>query len=148
MEEGSNLRWRIERPVVKGTLLVAAVLFGMSLSGCQMNTVSAAGSDPGKAVASAAAPAPVISPQTATVVNDVGAKSIARPMNASAPAVENALEKAHQDYLNAYERYVQLLRESGPHSMDTLNALANYQKKYQLFQRMQAAGTTPVTSGQ
>lgn len=115
----------------------------LSFTGCNFKTASAAGPSAGKVVASGgAAVAPAISPQTATVVQaDPPEKTSPKGSNASAPAVENALEKAHQDYLNAYERYVQLLRESGPHAMDTLNALADYQKKYQLYQRMQAAGS-------
>ncbi|HNV70759.1 MAG TPA: hypothetical protein PKO06_13745, partial [Candidatus Ozemobacteraceae bacterium] len=47
---------------------------------------------------------------------------------------DNPLEKAHKEYLEAYETYVQALRENGPQTMETLNALADYQKKYQLYQ--------------
>lgn len=145
MEQGSNIRFPIKRPALSGVFLVAAAVMSLGLAGCEMKTVSASSQDSGKPVASAGVAAPAISPQTATVVNPDGAKSGIRTSTASAPAVENALEKAHQDYLNAYERYVQLLRESGPHAMDTLNALADYQKKYQLFQRMSAAGNATTT---
>lgn len=47
---------------------------------------------------------------------------------------DSPLEKAHKEYLEAYEAYVQALRENGPQTMETLNALADYQKKYQLYQ--------------
>jgi hypothetical protein len=46
------------------------------------------------------------------------------------------LETAQKEYLTSYDEYVRLLRESGPQTMDTLQALANYQKKYQLYQMM------------
>ncbi|MBF0407118.1 MAG: hypothetical protein HQM10_07180 [Candidatus Riflebacteria bacterium] len=50
--------------------------------------------------------------------------------------VKNALEQAHQDYLDSYEKYVQMLRKKGPQTIETLDALADYQKKYRLYQNM------------
>ncbi|OGK11016.1 MAG: hypothetical protein A2W80_00360 [Candidatus Riflebacteria bacterium GWC2_50_8] len=44
------------------------------------------------------------------------------------------LEYAQKEYLDAYNEYVRLLRESGPQTIDTLQALALYQKKYQIYQ--------------
>ncbi|GAB4272398.1 MAG: hypothetical protein Kow0029_10930 [Candidatus Rifleibacteriota bacterium] len=44
------------------------------------------------------------------------------------------LEKAQNEYLKAYDEYVRSLRESGPQTLETLQALADYQKKYQLYQ--------------
>lgn len=49
---------------------------------------------------------------------------------------ENPLAQAQREYLSAYEVYVKSLRESGPQTMDTLQALADYQKKYQLYQML------------
>lgn len=46
------------------------------------------------------------------------------------------LSVAHREYLSAYNTYVMLLRESGPQTMETLEALANYQKKYQLYRML------------
>jgi len=73
----------------------------------------------------------------------------AHPSVATLPAVENALEQAHQEYQVAYDKYVKMLRESGPQTLDTLNALADYQKKYQLYQRMlsDTQGGNGVASG-
>ncbi|MBF0503174.1 MAG: hypothetical protein HQM09_23810 [Candidatus Riflebacteria bacterium] len=70
---------------------------------------------------------------------------------ASVPAVLNAVEDAHMEYLNAYESYVKHLRENGPQTMETLHALVDYQKKYQTYQRILAAsqlgsGAAPVSS--
>jgi uncharacterized lipoprotein NlpE involved in copper resistance len=46
------------------------------------------------------------------------------------------LELAQKEYLAAYDNYVRLLRESGPQTIETLQALAEYQKKYQLYQML------------
>jgi hypothetical protein len=46
------------------------------------------------------------------------------------------LEYAQKEYLEAYNEYVRLLRESGPQTIDTLQALALYQKKYQIYQML------------
>ncbi|MBF0547796.1 MAG: hypothetical protein HQM08_25385 [Candidatus Riflebacteria bacterium] len=52
--------------------------------------------------------------------------------------INNVLEKTHQEYLRSYEKYVQMLREKGPQTMETLEALADYQKNYQLYQKILA----------
>ncbi len=44
------------------------------------------------------------------------------------------VEMAHKEYLFAYNEYVRLTRESGPQTMETLQALADYQKKYRIYQ--------------
>ncbi|MFA7146519.1 MAG: hypothetical protein WC221_08040 [Candidatus Riflebacteria bacterium] len=44
------------------------------------------------------------------------------------------IEYAQKEYLDAYNDYVRLLRESGPQTIETLQALAIYQKKYQIYQ--------------
>ena len=46
------------------------------------------------------------------------------------------LEYAQKDYLDAYNEYVRLLRESGPQTIETLQALALYQRKYQFYQML------------
>ncbi len=43
---------------------------------------------------------------------------------------------AEKEYLAAYDNYVKMLRESGPQTMETLQALADYQKKYQIYQML------------
>jgi len=50
--------------------------------------------------------------------------------------IPSPLEKAQKEYLAAYEKYVKTLRESGPQTLETLHALADYQKKYQLYQTL------------
>ncbi|MDD3001583.1 MAG: hypothetical protein PHF29_07500, partial [Candidatus Riflebacteria bacterium] len=46
------------------------------------------------------------------------------------------IDYAQKEYLDAYNDYVRLLRESGPQTIDTLQALAIYQKKYQIYQML------------
>jgi len=46
------------------------------------------------------------------------------------------LEYSQKEYLDAYNEYVRLLRESGPQTIETLQALALYQKKYQIYQML------------
>jgi hypothetical protein len=46
------------------------------------------------------------------------------------------IEYAQKEYLDAYNDYVRLLRESGPQTIETLQALAIYQKKYQIYQML------------
>ncbi|HNX76159.1 MAG TPA: hypothetical protein PLM07_10500 [Candidatus Rifleibacterium sp.] len=46
------------------------------------------------------------------------------------------LELSQKQYLDAYNDYVRLLRESGPQTIDTLQALAIYQKQYQIYQML------------
>lgn len=47
---------------------------------------------------------------------------------------KSPIEYAQKEYLDAYNDYVRLLRESGPQTIETLQALALYQKKYQIYQ--------------
>lgn len=46
------------------------------------------------------------------------------------------LDYAQKEYLTAYNDYVRLLRESGPQTIETLQALALYQRKYQIYQML------------
>ncbi len=55
---------------------------------------------------------------------------------ASATVKLSPLELAQKQYLDAYNEYVRLLRESGPQTIDTLQALAIYQKQYQIYQML------------
>ena len=50
------------------------------------------------------------------------------------------IELTQKEYLDAYNEYVRLLRESGPQTIETLQALAIYQKKYQIYQMLLKAG--------
>ncbi|EKD83091.1 MAG: hypothetical protein ACD_39C00894G0002 [uncultured bacterium] len=55
----------------------------------------------------------------------------------TAPDIKvSPLEYAQKEYLDTYNEYVRLLRESGPQTIDTLQALALYQKKYQIYQML------------
>ncbi len=78
---------------------------------------------------------PVPAP-AAAVATPAALSGPTRTLATGAAAVERTLESAHTDYLEAYDRYVKLLRESGPQTMDTLGALAEYQRKYQTYQMM------------
>ncbi len=49
---------------------------------------------------------------------------------------KSVLEKAQKDYQDSYSEYVRCLRESGPQTLETLQALAVYQKKYQIYQML------------
>ncbi|MDD2998295.1 MAG: hypothetical protein PHV05_04480 [Candidatus Riflebacteria bacterium] len=61
---------------------------------------------------------------------------------AKAAAIKiSPIEYAQKEYLDSYNEYVRLLRESGPQTIETLQALAIYQKKYQIYQMLlQAEG--------
>lgn len=57
--------------------------------------------------------------------------------NATSTAItmkEDPLTRANKDYMIAYNKYVMLLRESGPQTIETLQALAEYQRKYKIYQ--------------
>lgn len=49
---------------------------------------------------------------------------------------KSVLEKAQKDYQESYSEYVRCLRESGPQTIETLQALTLYQKKYQIYQML------------
>ncbi len=108
-----------------GVFLTLAILTTVALGGCTERAPlppPAAPSAPPPIRASGAVPA-----QTAP------------PAALATDAAANALEQAHLAYQKAYEQYVRQLRESGPQTMDTLNALADYQKKYQIYQMLVGA---------
>ena len=54
---------------------------------------------------------------------------------------KSVLEKAQKDYQDSYSEYVRCLRESGPQTIETLQALTVYQKKYQIYQMLLKAET-------
>lgn len=103
------------RFLVLGSLVVFPALF----SGCSNQNAPVT---PISQTASAALTTP---PPTSSVAVSTASITLAK---------DSPLEKAHKEYLEAYEVYVQALRENGPQTMETLNALADYQKKYQLYQ--------------
>lgn len=53
------------------------------------------------------------------------------------------IDYAQKEYLDSYNDYVRLLRESGPQTIETLQALAVYQKKYQIYQMILKADSKP-----
>lgn len=55
---------------------------------------------------------------------------------ASGNAKLSPLVSSQKEYLDSYNEYVRLLRESGPQTIETLQALAIYQKKYQIYQML------------
>ena len=46
------------------------------------------------------------------------------------------IDKAQKDYQDSYNEYVKCLRESGPQTIETLQALTIYQKNYQIYQML------------
>jgi len=67
--------------------------------------------------------------------------TVESPANlASASQRLSPLELTQKEYLDSYNEYVRLLRESGPQTIETLQALAIYQKKYQIYQMLLKAG--------
>lgn len=49
---------------------------------------------------------------------------------------KTVLEEAQRNYQNSYNEYVRCLRESGPQTLETLQALTIYQKNYQIYQML------------
>ncbi len=59
--------------------------------------------------------------------------------NSSSNSLEiekNVLEDAQKNYQDSYNEYVRCLRESGPQTVETLQALTMYQKNYQIYQML------------
>lgn len=54
----------------------------------------------------------------------------------SLPVKRSPIEVAHKEYIEAYDEYVRLLRQEGPQTRKTLNALAEYQRKYRVYQML------------
>ncbi|HEY9071269.1 MAG TPA: hypothetical protein VIV61_13510 [Candidatus Ozemobacteraceae bacterium] len=77
-----------------------------------------------------------LSARQATAPASITVSEPARAVTTGTAAIARTLESAHQEYLAAYDRYVKLLRESGPQTMETLGALAEYQRKYQTYQML------------
>ncbi len=69
--------------------------------------------------------------------NDIALHSNRVPSNASPEQIErNVLEEAQKNYQNSYNNYVKCLREKGPQTIETLQALTQYQKHYQIYQML------------
>ena len=49
---------------------------------------------------------------------------------------KNILAEAQKNYQSSYNEYVRCLRESGPQTLETLQALTVYQKNYQIYQML------------
>lgn len=49
---------------------------------------------------------------------------------------KTVLEEAQKNYQDSYNEYVRCLRESGPQTIETLQALTVYQKNYQIYQML------------
>ena len=108
-----------------GVFLALAILMTVALGGCTERAPS---------------PPPVATPAPPPIrASEAVPAQSAPPVAPATDSAANALEQAHQAYQKAYEQYVRLLRESGPQTMETLNALADYQKKYQIYQMLVGA---------
>lgn len=115
----------------KNFILLAIALAALTTTGCEKKAVPEAvpSTDPRAGMISMA-PA-----QQDTV------EAAANP--ASSAQRLSPIELTQKEYLDAYNEYVRLLRESGPQTIETLQALAIYQKKYQIYQMLLKAGGQP-----
>lgn len=113
----------------KNFILLATALVVLTATGCEKKTVPEAvpSTDPRAGMISMA---PVQQGTVETTVNHASSSQRLSP-----------LELTQKEYLDAYNEYVRLLRESGPQTIDTLQALAIYQKKYQIYQMLLKAGS-------
>lgn len=111
--------------------LLAVVVCGL-LSGCG-----------GSGVASGLSPSKVRAKDVASNRRFV---DYTRPDKVASFTKLSPIEEAQKDYLDAYNEYVRLLRESGPQTIETLQALAVYQKNYQLYQMLIKAGAKEALS--
>lgn len=112
----------------KITLLMVAIFILAGLAGCNQEKKQVPDSAAVTQVASfSSAP---FQASTISVIASEPVKSKLTP-----------LEVAQKEYLKAYDEYVRLLRESGPQTIETLQALADYQKRYQIYQMVLNAET-------
>ncbi len=112
----------------KNIILLAVALVVLTATGCEKKTAPEAvpSTDPRAGMISMA-------PAQQGIVES--------PANlASASQRLSPLELTQKEYLDSYNEYVRLLRESGPQTIETLQALAIYQKKYQIYQMLLKAG--------
>lgn len=49
---------------------------------------------------------------------------------------QSIIENAQKEYQDSYNEYVRCLRESGPQTVETLQALSIYQQKYHIYQML------------
>ena len=110
---------------MKNTILLLVIIAGLTtLGGCNKNVPpeKTPSSDPRAGVIS-------MSPAQQGTFEADSAK-------ASSTVRLSPIEISQKEYLDAYNEYVRLLRESGPQTIETLQALAIYQKKYQIYQML------------
>lgn len=102
--------------------LTLVVLFcALFLSGCEKETKTPMETNPSRLVNASDS---LSFPSTAS-------QPIAPPDSTSV-----LIDNVQKEYLAAYEKYVKTLRENGPQTIETLHALADYQKKYRMYQMM------------
>ncbi|MEW6712142.1 MAG: hypothetical protein AB1403_20145 [Candidatus Riflebacteria bacterium] len=110
---------------------ILLILLPLMIAGCSQTADPVSGNAP-------ASLTPVVIPGALTQASTVSVTGPVKPQIALSP-----LEKAQKEYLAAYDNYVRLLRESGPQTLETLQALADYQKKYQIYQMLVKAEKNP-----
>jgi len=66
-----------------------------------------------------------------------------KTISTNSSTLDHTLIIAQKEYQKAYDVYVKMLRESGPQTLETLNALADYQKKYQIYQMLLNVKNSP-----
>jgi hypothetical protein len=67
---------------------------------------------------------------------DVNSYSVINASSTPKDLEKSVLDKAQKEYQDSYSEYVKSLRESGPQTIETLQALTLYQKKYQIYQML------------
>jgi hypothetical protein len=124
---------------VMGLLLAAAVVLPCLL-GCN--------GSPGSSSGAASSPSPAVPNNQVTALEPGVAIGFATDsVNGLTPPEIDPLKMAHESYLKAYDTYVFRLRESGPQTIETLHALADYQKKYQIYQMLLNAERKALPQG-
>jgi len=105
------------------TVFLAIALLLLSVTGCQKQNQ-------------------VVPPSTGTTIQSkvsfpaqFNTREMQQPVKTNARKL-SPIEYAQKEYLASYNEYVRLLRESGPQTIETLQALAQYQKNYQIYQML------------
>lgn len=106
---------------MKRNLLTLIVLIPLMLAGCNEN----------KSASNNA-----VSENNKTTTNELNLHSSVGNASSAVEVEESVIEDAHKNYMNSYNEYVRCLRESGPQTVETLQALSQYQRNYQIYQML------------
>ena len=111
---------------MKRIIYISLLVSSLFLLGCDENNKEASSPQ-------------TVQPQPSEISNNINSNEYT-VLNASEGNLfgkeKSVLEKAQKDYQDSYSEYVRSLRESGPQTLETLQALTVYQKKYQIYQML------------